>query len=70
VFVTQLKGLEHSLEQAVTEFLLRNLIGFVEMVGLGPGAVSWSSMKRINLPLFQSLQRKNCSVKVANLDSG
>ena len=36
VFVIQLKGLEHSLERAVTEFLLWNLIGFVESVGPGP----------------------------------
>jgi len=35
VYVLQLKGLEHSLEQAVTEFLLWSLIGFVE--ALGPG---------------------------------
>jgi DNA phosphorothioation-dependent restriction protein DptH len=33
--VIQLKGLEHSLERAVTEFLLWNLIGFIE--ALGPG---------------------------------
>jgi len=36
VFVIQLKGFEHSLERAVTEFLLWNLIGFVESVGPGP----------------------------------
>ncbi|MBI3465952.1 MAG: ATP-binding protein [Planctomycetes bacterium] len=36
VFVIQLKGLEHSLERAVTEFLLWNLIGFVESLGPGP----------------------------------
>jgi DNA phosphorothioation-dependent restriction protein DptH len=36
VFVIQLKGLEHSLERAVTEFLLWNLIGFIEAVGPGP----------------------------------
>lgn len=36
VFVIQLQGLEHSLERAVTEFLLWNLIGFVESVGPGP----------------------------------
>jgi DNA phosphorothioation-dependent restriction protein DptH len=36
VFVIQLKGLEYSLEQAVTEFLLWNLIGFVESLGPGP----------------------------------
>jgi DNA phosphorothioation-dependent restriction protein DptH len=35
VFVIQLKGLEHSLERAVTEFLLWNLIGFIESVGPG-----------------------------------
>jgi DNA phosphorothioation-dependent restriction protein DptH len=35
VFIIQLKGLEHSLERAVTEFLLWNLIGYVE--ALGPG---------------------------------
>jgi len=35
VFVIQLKGFEHSLERAVTEFLLWNLIGFVESVGPG-----------------------------------
>jgi DNA phosphorothioation-dependent restriction protein DptH len=33
VLVIQLKGLEHSLERAVTEFLLWNLIGFIESVG-------------------------------------
>ena len=36
VFVIQLKGLEHSLERAVTEFLLWNLMGFIESVGPGP----------------------------------
>ncbi len=36
VFVIQLKGLEHSLERAVTELLLWNFIGFVESVGPGP----------------------------------
>lgn len=36
VFVIQLKGLERSLERAVTEFLLWNLIGFIESVGPGP----------------------------------
>jgi DNA phosphorothioation-dependent restriction protein DptH len=34
-YVLQLKGLEQSLERAVTEFLLWNLIGFVD--ALGPG---------------------------------
>jgi DNA phosphorothioation-dependent restriction protein DptH len=37
VFIIQLKGLEYSLERAVTEFLLWNLIGFVE--SLGPDAM-------------------------------
>ena len=36
VFVIQLKGLEHSLERAVTEFLLWNLIGYVESLGPSP----------------------------------
>lgn len=36
VIVIQLKGLEHSLERAVTEFLLWNLIGFIEAMGPGP----------------------------------
>jgi DNA helicase HerA-like ATPase len=36
VVVIQLKGLEHSLERAVTEFLLWNLIGFIEAMGPGP----------------------------------
>jgi DNA phosphorothioation-dependent restriction protein DptH len=36
VFIIQLKGLEHSLERAVTEFLLWNLVGFVESLGPGP----------------------------------
>jgi DNA phosphorothioation-dependent restriction protein DptH len=36
VFVIQLRGLEHSLEGAVTEFLLWNLIGFIEAMGPGP----------------------------------
>ena len=36
VFVVKLKGLEHSLEQAVTEFLLWNFIGYVESLGPGP----------------------------------
>jgi DNA phosphorothioation-dependent restriction protein DptH len=36
VVVIQLKGLEHSLERAVTEFLLWSLIGFTEAVGPGP----------------------------------
>ena len=36
VFVTKLKGLEHSLEKAVTEFLLWNFIGYVESLGPGP----------------------------------
>jgi len=36
VFVIQLKGLEYSLERAVTEFLLWNLIGYAESAGPGP----------------------------------
>jgi hypothetical protein len=36
VVVIQLRGLEHSLERAVTEFLLWNLIGFIESMGPGP----------------------------------
>jgi DNA phosphorothioation-dependent restriction protein DptH len=36
VVVIQLKGLEHSLERAVTEFMLWNLIGFIEAMGPGP----------------------------------
>ena len=36
VVIIQLKGLEHSLERAVTEFLLWNLIGFIEAMGPGP----------------------------------
>ena len=36
VFVIQLKGLEYSAERAVTEFLLWNLIGYVESLGPGP----------------------------------
>jgi DNA phosphorothioation-dependent restriction protein DptH len=36
VFLIQLKGLEHSLERAVTEFLLWNLMGFIEAAGPGP----------------------------------
>jgi len=36
VFIIQLKGLEHSLERTVTEFLLWNLTGFVESLGPGP----------------------------------
>ena len=36
VFVLQLKGLDHSLERAVTEFLLWNLIGYIEALGPGP----------------------------------
>jgi DNA phosphorothioation-dependent restriction protein DptH len=36
VYVIQLKGLEYSLERAVTEFLLWNLLGFVESVGPNP----------------------------------
>src|SRR6185437_9487784 len=39
VVVIQLKGLEHSLERAVTEFLLWNLIGFIE--ALGPSPLRW-----------------------------
>ncbi len=35
VVVIQLKGLEHSLERAVTEFMLWNLIGFIEAMGPG-----------------------------------
>ena len=35
VVIIQLKGLEDSLERAVTEFLLWNLIGFIEAVGPG-----------------------------------
>lgn len=34
--ILQLKGLENSLEGAVTELLLWNLIGFVESLGPGP----------------------------------
>lgn len=36
VVILQLKGLEYSLEQAVTEFLLWNLIGYVESKGPSP----------------------------------
>jgi len=36
VFIIQLRGLEHSLERIVTEFLLWNFIGFVESLGPGP----------------------------------
>ena len=36
VCILQLKGLEHSLEKAVTEFLLWNLIGYVEALGPSP----------------------------------
>jgi hypothetical protein len=36
VVIIQLKGLEHSLERAVTEFMLWNLIGFIEAMGPGP----------------------------------
>jgi DNA phosphorothioation-dependent restriction protein DptH len=36
VVVIQLQGLEHSLERAVTEFLLWSLIGFIEALGPGP----------------------------------
>src|ERR1700733_4496720 len=35
-FVIRLRGLEHSLEKAVTEFLLWNFIGFIESLGPGP----------------------------------
>lgn len=37
VVIIQLKGLEHTLEKAVTEFLLWNMIGFIE--ALGPGSL-------------------------------
>ncbi len=37
VVVIQLQGLEQSLERAVTEFLLWNLVGFIE--ALGPGSL-------------------------------
>jgi DNA phosphorothioation-dependent restriction protein DptH len=36
VYVMQLKGLEASLEKAVTEFLLWNFIGFIDSIGPGP----------------------------------
>ena len=36
VFVVKLKGLEYSLEKAVTEFLLWHFIGYVESLGPGP----------------------------------
>jgi len=36
VFVIQLKGLEYSLERAVTELLLWNLIGYIESLGPSP----------------------------------
>jgi DNA phosphorothioation-dependent restriction protein DptH len=36
VFILQLKGLEQSLERAVTEFLLWNLIGYIEALGPSP----------------------------------
>jgi len=36
VFLIQLKGLEYSLERAVTEFLLWNLIGYIEALGPSP----------------------------------
>lgn len=37
VVIIQLKGLEHSLERAVTEFLLWSLVGYIE--AMGPGAL-------------------------------
>ena len=36
VYIIQLKGLEHSLERVVTEFLLWNMIGYIESLGPGP----------------------------------
>jgi hypothetical protein len=36
VVIIQLKGLEYSLERAVTEFLLWNLIGYIEALGPSP----------------------------------
>jgi hypothetical protein len=36
IFVIQLKGLEYSLERAVTELLLWNLIGYIESLGPSP----------------------------------
>jgi DNA phosphorothioation-dependent restriction protein DptH len=36
VFILQLKGLEQSLERAVTEFLLWNFIGYIEALGPSP----------------------------------
>lgn len=36
VVVIQLKGLEHSLERAVTEFMLWSLVGYIESLGPGP----------------------------------
>ncbi|MCH8054580.1 MAG: DUF87 domain-containing protein [Deltaproteobacteria bacterium] len=36
VLIIQLKGLEHSLERAVTEFLLWNLVGYIEALGPSP----------------------------------
>lgn len=35
-YIIQLDGLEHSLERVVTEFLLWNMIGFIEAQGPGP----------------------------------
>ena len=35
-FILQLNGLEHSLERAVTEFLLWNFVGFMQSLGPGP----------------------------------
>ncbi len=35
-FILQLNGLEHSLESAVTEFLLWNFVGFMQSLGPGP----------------------------------
>jgi len=36
IYILSLKGLEYSLERAVTEFLLWNLIGYIESLGPGP----------------------------------
>jgi DNA phosphorothioation-dependent restriction protein DptH len=67
VFVIQLKGLERSLERAVTEFLLWNLIGFIESVGPGPLRCFVVLDEAHKLALVPALQWKNCSVKVVNL---
>ena len=59
VFVIQLKGLEYSLERAVTELLLWNLIGYIEALEPSPLRCFIYLTKLTNCSLIKVLRLKS-----------